>query len=48
MEALQVSLGMIPKPDAPPRPEKAGSGKKHGRQRISLPPVRLLLFYGCV
>lgn len=30
MEALQVSLGMIPKPDAPPRPEQDGSGKKHG------------------
>mgnify|MGYP003363410036 FL=1 len=48
MEALQVSLGMIPKPDAPPRPEQDESGKKHGRQRISLPPVWLLLFYGCV
>lgn len=48
MEALQVSLGMIPKPDAA---AQAGAGRKRQKTRaaeIGLPPVRLLLFYGCV
>ena len=33
---------------APLRADKTKYGKKHGRQRIGLPPVRSLLFYGCV